>query len=81
MLLRSCPTGFQGTIELAKDDEQVTLTITPDVLDRYFDCSVVEKYINNTDKLEEDVLLLENVDFTYNNIKLALVNIINHGKD
>ena len=80
MLVTKCQCGLSGEINLEKDSKAFTLTAITEPLNRYFGEDIILKYKNNPHKLEENILLMENVDITHNS-KRIILDISNHKKD
>ena len=82
MLISKCGTGFEGNVDLSveQNNETVTITlaITRDVLNEYFGLDVIAKYSSMIEKLEEELLVLENIDMTYHTTKMVLLSIKDH---
>ena len=80
MLVTKCQCGLNGEINLEKDLKALTLTVFAEPLNKYFGEDFILKYKNNPHKLEENILLMENVDITYNS-KRIILDIFYHKND
>ena len=67
-----CPKGIIGN----NDIETLTLPITGKIIDNIFGTGTCELYNNKTDELEEKLLLLENLEITYNLKTLNILKIL-----
>lgn len=76
-LIKSCSHDFEGMIDLLSNDEWITLKITLQVLNLCFGKDVISTCLNYIDSLEEKLLLLENIDFTYRR-KMKIKGMRNH---
>ena len=77
MLLKNCPYGFGGFMDIEENGIQTSIIIKAETLSEYFGLDVITTYQGNIEQLEEDLLLLEDVDFVCNN-KNMLTNITKH---
>ena len=54
MLIKNCLHGFEGTIDLLSNDEQITLKIALDALNLHFGEDVISAYLNDIDSLKRN---------------------------
>ena len=71
MLLSKCQCGLTVNIQLNNGEKDITLTLFPKVLDKFLEEDTVTLYQQNPEVLEEKLLLLEKVDFTYTSNKVV----------
>ena len=61
-----CPCSLNCTIDVEKDECTTTLTTFKDVLSTFFEEDIVQKYKGDPAVLEDTLLELEKIDFSYN---------------
>ena len=76
MLPKKCPLGLHCVLEVQHNDKDHILTIFSAQLTSFLN-EEIETYCDDTDSLEERILMMENVDITYNK-KNVVTNIVYH---
>ena len=69
--LSKCPCGLNIDLQIEKDGKETEITIFPAIIDQFLDEDSITLFQSNPDLLEEKILNLENVDFTFNNKKVV----------
>eukprot|EP00794_Sanderia_malayensis_P003927 gene3927-4477_t len=66
MRLDKCPCGFDAVIDVSKEDVSKSLSIEHKILSAFLKIDVIQKYKSNPSALEERLLMLQDIDVTYN---------------
>eukprot|EP00794_Sanderia_malayensis_P002577 gene2577-2976_t len=74
------PCGLNCTIDFEKDDCTITLTAFKDVLSTFFEEDIVKKYKGDPAALEDTLLELEKIDFSYNT-RMVITNMKKHAEE